>query len=64
MATVFEVLDQKFGELRSIQEKALVSGAAKDHAEYREMCGVIRGLALAQREVADLAKHIAETEDN
>lgn len=64
MATVFQVLDQKIVELMTIQESALVSGAAKDFAEYREMCGVIRGLALAQREVADLEKHIAETEDN
>lgn len=63
MATVFEVLDKKLMEQQSIQENSLISGAAKDFAEYRETCGVIRGLAIARREIADLAKHIVESEE-
>jgi hypothetical protein len=63
MATVFEVLDQKCAEQQSNQETFLITGGAKDIAEYREACGVIRGLAIARREIADLAKHIVESEE-
>ena len=63
MATIFEVLDKKYAEQQSSQEAFLVSGGAKDMAEYREACGVIRGLAIARREIADLAKNIAESEE-
>ena len=29
------------------------TGSCKDHAEYNSMCGVINGLAIAEREVLD-----------
>ena len=40
----------------------VATGAARDFAEYRNLCGVIHGLALAEREVLDLLD-IAELED-
>jgi hypothetical protein len=40
----------------------VATGAARDFAEYRNLCGVIHGLALAEREVLDLLD-IAERED-
>ena len=42
---------------------ALVSAAAADHAEYRAMCGQIRGLAIAQRLVADMEKRLQRQEE-
>lgn len=63
MATVFEVLDSKFREQQAIHERTLLEGGVKDFPEYRDLCGVIRGLAIARREVADLAKHVAQLED-
>jgi hypothetical protein len=37
----------------------------KDYAEYRDMCGAIRGLGLALREVQDLAQnYLKEDEDD
>jgi hypothetical protein len=35
----------------------------QDFAKYKELCGVIHGLATARREVKDLAKHTEENDD-
>ncbi len=64
MATVFDVLDKKYAEAQASHQEFLISGGAKTLEEYREACGVIRGLAIARREVADLAKHIQESEED
>jgi len=40
-----------------------VSGAAKDYAQYREICGVIRGLTTTIREIEDLAKNYSGYDD-
>jgi hypothetical protein len=37
---------------------ALGSGSAKDYAEYRAMCGEIRGLTLAEGYILDLANQM------
>jgi hypothetical protein len=34
----------------------IAGGSAKDFGEYRYMCGVIHGLALAERELLDMAE--------
>ena len=41
----------------------LATGACSDHAAYKELCGVIRGLAYAERHLIDLAENI-EKADN
>jgi hypothetical protein len=56
MKTVYDVLLEKITAHRYAVADSLVSGAAKDYAEYRELCGLIRGLETAQREVSDLAQ--------
>lgn len=59
----FELLISKYIErIRNIEE-SLSNGSAKDYAEYRELCGVIRGLRSAQMEVQDLASRTKEIED-
>jgi len=62
--TVFEVLNQKLEEIKASNLEFLEQGAAKDYAEYRESCGMIRGLSAAQREIADLSRHQMENEDD
>jgi ribosomal protein L17 len=62
--TVFDVLNMKLADLKRSQEDFITSGAAKEFAAYKEVCGVIRGLALAQQEVQDLAKNYMEIEDD
>ena len=55
--TVFDVLNDKITELKCSSEEFLYSGAAKDFAGYREVCGVIRGLDAALREINDLSRN-------
>ena len=62
--TLYEVLDQKFVDIQSEYERSVTGGGAQDYAAYKETCGVIRGLALARREVQDLAKNYMENDDD
>jgi hypothetical protein len=36
----------------------IAGGACTDYADYKRCCGVIHGLALAERELLDLTKQI------
>ena len=54
--TVFDVLNEKIEDLKKSSANFLANGGAKSLEEYREVCGVIRGLTAAQIEVQDLAK--------
>tara|TARA_R100000988_G_C3922546_1_gene127478 strand:- start:503 stop:703 length:201 start_codon:yes stop_codon:yes gene_type:complete len=38
----------------------IATGSCKDHSEYTHSCGVIKGLALAEREILDLNKRVEE----
>ena len=60
--TVYDVLMEKLTAHAAAVADSVASGAAKDYAEYRAMCGEIRGLLTAERYVNDLAKHM-ETSD-
>jgi hypothetical protein len=60
---VLELLSKKYtDEIRSIEE-SLGAGAAKDYAEYQNLCGVIRGLLTAQREINDLLRKLKDNDD-
>ncbi len=41
----------------------MASGQCSDHAAYKELCGVIRGLAYAERHLLDLADNIEKAND-
>lgn len=56
MKTVYDVLNEKIEDLKKSSANFLAGGGAKSFEEYREVCGVIRGLTAAQMEVQDLAK--------
>lgn len=43
--------------------ESLADGSPKDFAEYRYLCGTIRGLAFAQSEIQDLVRRIKEYND-
>lgn len=62
--TVFDVLLEKMEESISSAKDFLCEGRAKNEAEYRETCGLIRGLRIAQREVTDLSRNFMEEDDN
>jgi hypothetical protein len=62
--TVFDVLDKKLAELQQSQEDFLAGGGATDFAQYKESCGVIRGLAAARREIEDLSRNYTDDIDD
>lgn len=52
----------EFDKLRVDQKEFLANGGAKDFAEYRHVCGIIRGLSYADEFVKDLVQKV-ETDD-
>lgn len=61
--TVFDVLLKSIEDHRSSAIEVLAQGSVKDYAEYRDLCGLIRGLETAQREIRDLARNYMEDND-
>jgi len=63
MNSVFDLLQKKIQDRIQNLNESVSNGSAKDYAEYRELCGVIRGLRSAQMEIQDLESRIKEDED-
>jgi hypothetical protein len=64
VTTVYDVLIKKLIEHKSSAIEFLADGGCKDFAHYKNLCGLIQGLNLAQREVTDLARNYLEDEDD
>ena len=60
---IFDILNQKLNERVMDLTRSLSDGVAKDYAEYKGMCGVIKGLRTAQYELNDLLRKIKESDD-
>jgi len=58
------LLQTKNDEDRNAQITFLLAGNAKDYAEYRHICGVIRGLNLANEHINDLAERMRKQDDD
>ena len=54
---------KELDKLRADQISFLASGGAKDFAEYRHICGTIRGLASAGTLVNDLVQKMENSDD-
>lgn len=61
---ILELLNKKIEEQVKSFSEALVSGRSEDYASYRELCGVIRGLQTAQREIGDLVRKLKDEHDD
>jgi hypothetical protein len=61
--TVFDVLIEKIEAHKNAAMESLVSGGAKDFAEYKAACGIIRGLSLARMEIQDLSRTFMDDQD-
>ena len=48
---------------RQQQADFLLSGRVEDHAEYRHICGVIRGLNTAETIINDLVQRLENDDD-
>jgi len=62
--TIYEVLIEKINECIVQHQEHLIDGGAKDYASYKEVCGVIRGLATALQEIKDLARNQMELDED
>lgn len=63
MATAFDVILKELEERRETIGRALFDGAARDYAEYKYMCGEIRGLSQAHIFIADLVRKMESSDD-
>jgi len=60
---VFSYLAKEIEQLRTDQVAFLATGRANDFAEYRHVCGVIRGLTHAETIVRDLVQRLEKIDD-
>lgn len=63
MTTAFDVVIKEIEERRESIAQALISGAAKDYSDYRDLCGEIRGLSRAHAFITDLVKRMEQDDD-
>jgi len=61
--TVFDVLKERIEEQESSAMKFLADGGPKDYAEYRNVCGLLRGLQVALSYIEDLSRNYLEGDD-
>ncbi len=59
----FGYLASEIDKLRGDQVSFLAGGGAKDFAEYRHVCGVIRGLTHAEQLVKDLVQKMEYSDE-
>tara|TARA_R100001086_G_scaffold89525_1_gene43888 strand:+ start:287 stop:484 length:198 start_codon:yes stop_codon:yes gene_type:complete len=52
--SVFDYLQKGLREKMNEYADHISGGACKDYSDYTKLCGVIEGLALAEREILDL----------
>ena len=62
MTTAFDVVLKEIEDRRESIGRAVIDGAARDFAEYKSMCGEIRGLSQAHIYITDLVRRM-ERED-
>lgn len=60
---IFELLQLKIAEERKTLVDSVANGRCSDHAEYKFLCGQIRGLNAAGEIIEDLAKRSKEDAD-
>lgn len=59
----FEYLSSKLREEMEVIKESLVAGAAKDYAEYQNLCGKYRGLLTAQSNLNDLKERMEKDDE-
>lgn len=61
--TAVEAIRREFRELREPLEHHLLTNKCVDFADYRHTAGVLRGLALAEERILDLAKRMERDDE-
>ena len=60
---VLAYLQKDIARLRDEQAAFLATGRAADYAEYKNVCGVIRGLNLADQSINDLVERMEKSDE-
>ena len=60
---VLQHVRTELDKIRQEQVDFLASGRLTDFAEYRHVCGVIRGLSYAERHLLDLAEKVEKSDE-
>ena len=63
MDKTLEIIKEKINDNQAQLAHAMGEGAAKDYAEYRAICGEIRGLSIAEGFILDLADQMERYND-
>ena len=63
MDKTLEILLKECRDKRAQLVDTVSSGTAKDYAEYRALCGEIRGLLIAESYLTDLAKNLENMDE-
>ncbi|MEY2909097.1 MAG: hypothetical protein RLZZ602_1620 [Pseudomonadota bacterium] len=63
-SSAFEVMIKELQSVIDNYQESLVKADAKDYAEYRGMCGVIRGLTYAQEIINSMQNKYLNGEEN
>ena len=63
MRDVLEHLAKKLQEDRLRMVEVLGEGKAKDHAEYKFACGVVRGLLMANNHILELVERLEKADE-
>jgi hypothetical protein len=61
---ILNVLNTKLEEQRRELVNVVSDGGAKSYDHYKELCGTIRGLQIAQLELGDLVRKIKDNDDD
>ncbi len=61
--TAFDVVVKEIEERRESIAQALISGSAKDYAEYKFMTGEIQGLSRAHVFITDLVRKMENDDE-
>ena len=61
--SVFEALRDRLRADMNNYTDDLANGQCSSFEQYKELCGVIRGLAFAERHLIDLAENIEKAND-
>ena len=54
---------KEIGKQRETYETAVQRGNAKDYAEYKNLCGLIQGLTIAESTINDLVQKMEKSDD-
>ena len=60
---LLKYLSGKIQEEIAVISNDLARGTAKDHGEYKYACGIIRGLMIANAQLADTAQRMENDDD-